>query len=35
MGGEQAAGVLSQIQSDKKIREGKQVKLNYIFNYIY
>lgn len=27
MGGEQAAGVLAQIQSAKKIREGKQVKL--------
>jgi len=26
MGGEQAAGVLAQIQSEKKIREGKQVK---------
>jgi len=25
MGGEQAAGVLAQIQSDKKIREGKLV----------
>lgn len=28
MGGEQAAGVLAQIQSDKKIREGKLVKPN-------
>ncbi|VVC41462.1 Hypothetical protein CINCED_3A013876 [Cinara cedri] len=28
MGGEQAAGVLAQIQSAKKIREGKEVKLN-------
>lgn len=25
MGGEQAAGVLAQIQSEKKIREGKKV----------
>lgn len=25
MGGEQAAGVLAQIQSEKKIREGKEV----------
>jgi len=29
MGGEQAAGVLAQIQNDKKIREGKLVKPNY------
>jgi len=29
MGGEQAAGVLAQIQNDKKIREGKLVKLNH------
>lgn len=29
MGGEQAAGVLAQIQSEKKIREGKQVKTAY------
>jgi len=29
MGGEQAAGVLAQIQSDKKIREGKLVKSNF------
>lgn len=28
MGGEQAAGVLAQIQSEKKIREGKQVNRN-------
>jgi hypothetical protein len=28
MGGEQAAGVLAQIQSEKKIREGKQVTFN-------
>lgn len=38
MGGEQAAGVLAQIQSDKKIREGKQVNRNlccYSFNMIY
>lgn len=26
MGGEQAAGVLAQIQSEKYIREGKQVR---------
>lgn len=32
MGGEQAAGVLTQIQSEKKIREGQQVKFNNIFN---
>lgn len=31
MGGEQAAGVLAQIQSEKKIREGKQVKQNLIY----
>lgn len=34
MGGEQAAGVLAQIQNDKKIREGKQVKqINYCYSY--
>lgn len=27
MGGEQAAGVLAQIQSEKKNREGTQVKI--------
>lgn len=34
MGGEQAAGVLAQIQNDKKIREGKQVKpIHYCYSF--
>lgn len=34
MGGEQAAGVLAQIQKEKKIREGKPVIVFQLFNII-